>query len=282
MMIIMSKLLSVEIPTCEPAQFEKFYKTNFKYWSLIKDKIVINMNFQNCSDEQIKGYVDYIESLGLEIHYSKNDYSRPVKFLTLRENVHSNYTECPFAWIGDDDIAILSEKYINEIEKMLDRMVADESIGVCTIRRNIITERPIAYLDKTLNQCYTAGGILVRIIRPDKCLSDPKYLDLTGHLEDTFHVFSRLIEGYTRWSLLLPQSYYEHYEIRSERARGGERHGWDHDEQTTYKVVDEMAHILVDTYVDKNYVPKYEGGDRQVTKEELEKIFTNVIKNTLK
>lgn len=90
------KLLSVELPVCGTQVFEKFYEQNFKKLSILKDIIIVNINFQNVPQDKICEYITYIESLGIEVRYIISDYAKGSSIIDLREkhiifatNVHS-------------------------------------------------------------------------------------------------------------------------------------------------------------------------------------------------
>lgn len=222
------KLLSIEIPTCSPDMFEKFYKDNFRYWSKAKDKVLFNINFQRYTDEEISKYVSYAESLGLEVHYCKSEYVKGSAMTDVREKTHQIYPHCPFNMIYDDDIAVLSETYVDTVMKLLDMMVADEKIGVTTIRTRRRAEEPLIFIDKGVVFPFTYGGVIFRN-REDKRLCPPEYVGMVGTVDAIF-ILEKMSEGYKRLTCKIGRSHFNHYELRVTREPGAVRHEWTFDE----------------------------------------------------
>ena len=218
------KLLSIEIPTCSKDIFEKFYKDNFRFWSKAKDKIVFNINFQGYTEDDIAKYISYTDSLGLEVHYCVSEYIKGSPLPSIREQTHQIYPECPFNMTMDDDIAVLTETYVDTVMNIVDIMCNDETIGVATIRNRYPSQDPIIFIDEGVQDPYTYGGIIFRN-REDKRMCPPEYMDVVG-LQDALFTLKKMSEGYKRLTCKIGDSHFHHYEIRKEYAPGMIRHNW--------------------------------------------------------
>lgn len=214
------KKLSIEIPTCSQDIFEKFYQTTFTNLSNIKDIICVNILFQTYSDEDMKKYISYIESLGIEVHYSTAEKTEGFSWIDLREAVHNIYNECPYVMLFDDDILIKDNVYCDCVRQMIEMMERDPTIGVGTFRRpkyGMIDEH--VGIDNTIKNPFTNGGIILRITRDDNHIHDPKYKGLKGTMEDVFSIYEKMIDRYKRVTSWLDDTHYEHYEIRDKMNR---------------------------------------------------------------
>lgn len=246
------KLLSVELPVCGTQVFGNFYKQNFKKLSILKDIITVNINFQNVPQDKICEYINYIESLGIEVRYIISNYVKGSSLVNIREKTHHICDECPFSLILDDDIEILDDTYVYAVNNIVSMMLEDPTIGVCNIRKGKNIKEPVYFIHKGLKLPYTAGGIIVRN-RKDLNLYDPKYHHMIGCLTDALLVYSRIAEGYNRLMCVVSTMLYNHYEIRKTRKSGYARHGWGKVEQQVSIHVHDLANELEKSYCDPEF-----------------------------
>lgn len=236
--LIKPKKLSVELPTCTPENFEKNYKENFKYWSLLKDDICFNINFQNYIDEDIEKYISYIKSLGIEVRYIKTEYQKGSSIITLRENTHQIYPWCKYNMTIDDDIEIFGEKYIDGIRNIIDFFDKNTNPGAAIIANSCKNKMSIRHIPDFWYYG-TDGGIIVRN-RGDYRLFDKKYYGLLGCGQDSLLCISRILDGYSLWFGYCGE--FDHYKHRV--IHGKERHGWQDCEQQIHNLVDGLEHTI--------------------------------------
>lgn len=230
--LIKPKKLSVELPTCTPENFEKYYKENFKYWSLLKNDICFNINFQNYTDEDIEKYISYIKSLGIEVRYIKTEYQKGSSLITLRENTHQIYPWCKYNITIDDDIEIFGELYINGIRNVIDFFDNNRYAGAAIISQSCKNKIHVVKL-VDFNYYGTNGGIIVRN-RGDYRLFDKRYYGMLGCNQDSMLLALKILDGYSTYLGYCGEfNHYEHKQIF-----GKERHGWQDCEQQIHQFID--------------------------------------------
>lgn len=236
----MKRILSIELPTCEPDTFKKYWLDNFKAFAKIKDIITFNINFQNFSDEEITYYIDYIQSLGIEVNYIKSEYIKGRSLIDLREETHQINPYLKYNLIVDDDIHITdADEYIRSLLLCLDKMDADPSIGIFCFERLTIKFSRVLLYEYRYNSHGTDGGHLVRG-RKDHRLFDEKYKGLLGAGQDRLLCFQSILECGQMWCCRTKG--YSHYDIRE--VEGKDEHAWGECKQEVEEVIKELTETV--------------------------------------
>lgn len=224
----MSKQLSIEIPTCCPDRFEAYYKQNFKLLAMLRDSIVVCINFQRYTDAQIDKYISYINNLGLDVRYTVSEYRRGCSLPRLREDTHQ-LANCPFGLNFDDDIELLNEDWIVGVSKALQFMQSHDDAGTVAIVNTKVRAAFDIRRMRDFLSINTEGGILYRTL-PNGRMYDEAYYGLLGRMQDSLLVLSRRAAGYSHYVMHAGHCY-NHYEGKDCKTMGYAVHGWQNVDQ---------------------------------------------------
>ena len=199
---MITKLLSIEIPTCNYDIFNKFITPSLKYFTLIKDFSYFNVNFQNYSSEHIEEIINKFKELNLDIYYSiDKKYDKPLSLIDIREDTHKINPKSKFSLSLDDDIYILDYTPIYSLIHSIHYMLNNKDLNVITLENetilNVDNIKPnVIYGWNTVWDTNIKGprfGIVVRNCGEGTNLFKPEFHHLKGGAQDRLLIYNYIL-----------------------------------------------------------------------------------------
>lgn len=191
---------------------------------MLQDSIVVCINFQRYSDDEIAKYVSYATAVGLEVHFRKSDYVYASSTIVTREDTHQ-LADCPFGLNFDDDIELLSETYIDALQASLQFLHEHDDAGsISIVSQSMHAPCQIRYANNTA-VIQTDGGIMYRAL-PTGRMYDEAYYGLLGCAQDRLLVMNRLALGFKHYRCYAGKCYKHYALVGQPRLVGRKRHGW--------------------------------------------------------
>jgi hypothetical protein len=142
-----------------------------------------------------------IEDLGFEYYWKYSDYhfeKGKTETIRMREDAHL-YPEAKYSLLLDDDIEFVSEKYVNELTKCLNKLENDDTIGAICFCKPMRNDKKIFgefYKLPPKTHAWMDGGIILRNIKDWNGIFPQELRHLYGTGEDRLCLTVRANKGF--------------------------------------------------------------------------------------